>query len=199
MSDVSKMAEPTPVGLASFAICLFCVACVWAGFGGGPGAAGVLIPLLFSVALVHFLVGTFCFHKGELFTAMAFYTYGFFLLSLAIMDLGKALNWFTADPNTLLIFFISFTIFTVVMWLGTLVTQTALITTFTALVGVFVLLDLSIVMQNPAFVKYAGYVGIVCSLNVFYIFSGMILGAMYGRPVLPMGSAWYKPSNTTNC
>jgi len=198
LSDVSKIAEPTPVGLASFAICLFCVACVWAGFGG-PGAAGVLIPLLLSVALVHFLAGTFCFLKGELFTAMAFYTYGFFLLTLGIMDLGKALNWFTADPNTLLIFFVSFTIFTVIMWLGTLVTQTALISAFTALVAIFVLLDLSIIMQNPAFVKYAGYVGIYCSFNVFYICAGMILGAMYGRPVLPMGSALYKPSNTSNC
>ncbi|WP_169717845.1 Succinate-acetate/proton symporter SatP [Sporomusa silvacetica DSM 10669] len=197
MSDVSKIAEPTPVGLASFAICLFCVACVWAGFGG-TGTAGVLIPLLFSVALVHFLVGTFCFLKVELFTAMAFYTYGFFLLSLAIMDLGKALNWFTTDDNTLLIFFISFTIFTVIMWLCTLVTETALIMAFTELVAVFVLLDLSIILQNSAFVKYAGYVGIFCSFNVFYICAGMILGAMYGRSVLPMGSAMYKPSNTTN-
>lgn len=198
MSDVSKMAPPTPVGLASFSLCLFCVACVWAGFGG-PGAAGVLIPLLFSVALVHFLVGTFCFQKGELFTAMAFYTYGFFLLSLAIMDLGKVLNWFNADPNSQLIFFISFTIFTVLMWICTLVTETALIMAFTELVAIFLLLDLAIIMQNPSFVKYAGYIGIFCSLNVFYICAGMLLSAMYGRPVLPMGSALYKPSNTTSC
>lgn len=194
MSDVSKIADPSTVGLASFGIGLFCLACVLAGFGG-PGAMGVIIPLALGVSLVHFLVGSYGFRKGELFTALAFYGYGLFWISFAIMQLGATLKWFAPDNSTILIYYIAWTIFTLFMWLGTLVTNTALILTFTTLLGIFVLLDLSIMLPNPDFVKYAGFLGIYTALNALYITAGSILSAMYGYSVLPMGTAW---KNTTN-
>lgn len=196
MSDVSKIADPSTVGLASFGIGLFCLAFVVAGLVG-PGAMAVIIPLALGVALIHFVSGTFGFIKGELFTALAFYGYGLFWFSFAIMQLGVVLKWFAPDASILLIYYIAWTIFTAFIFIATLVTNTAVILTIGTLLVIFVLLVLSIALANPVLGVYAGYLGIYTALNALYITAGSILNTMYGRTVLPMGTPWKSATTTT--
>lgn len=198
MSDVSKIADPSTVGMASFGIALFCLASLVAGVTG-PAALAVIIPLALGTALVHFVAGTFGFIKGELFTALAFYGYGLFWFTFGVLQLGTALKWFAPDNDIMLMFYIAYTIFTVFIFFATLVTNTAVILTIGTLLAVFVLLDLSIIINNPLLAKYAGYLGFYTALNALYVVGGSILNTMYGRTVLPMGGAWSKPSNSASC
>lgn len=196
--DVSKIADPSTVGLASFGLGLFCLAALVAGLIG-PAALAVIIPLALGVSLVHFVAGTFGFIKGELFTALAFYGYGLFWFTFSVLQLGTVLKWYAPDNDIMLVFYIAYTIFTAFIFIATLVTNTAVILTIGTLLAIFGLLDLSIILGNADLAKYAGYIGIYTALNALYITAGSILNTMYGRTVLPMGTAWSKPSNSASC
>jgi succinate-acetate transporter protein len=123
---VSKIADPSTVGLTSFAIGLFCLASLVAGLVG-PAALAVLIPLAMGVALIHFVSGTFGFIKGELFTAVAFYGYGLFWFTFSLLQLGSLLKWYAPDNGIMLALYVGYTIFTVIIFLATLVTNTVVI------------------------------------------------------------------------
>lgn len=192
--DVSKIADPSTVGLTSFAIGLLCLASLVAGLVG-PAALAVLIPLAMGVALIHFVSGTFGFIKGELFTAVAFYGYGLFWFTFSLLQLGSLLKWYAPDNGIMLALYVAYTIFTVIIFIATLVTNTAVISIIGTLLATFVLLDLSIIMANAQLGVYAGYCGIVSALCAFYLVAGSVLNAMYARTVLPMGSAWANTSS----
>jgi succinate-acetate transporter protein len=194
--DVSKIADPSTVGLTSFAIGLLCLAANVAGLCG-PAAIAVLIPLAMGVALIHFVSGTFGFIKGELFTAVAFYGYGLFWFTFALLQLGAVLKWYAPDNDIMLALYVAYTIFTFFIFIATLVTNTNVIAIIGTLLGVFVLLDLFYITGNAALVTYAGYLGIVSALCAFYFVAASVLNTMYGTTVLPMGSAW--KSTSPNC
>jgi len=190
LSDNSNMADPSTVGLAAYGLGLFCLACVVAGIAGAAPMA-LIIPLTLFVGVVHLFVGAVGFKKGELFTALAFKIYGIFWLTFGIMQLGASLKWFAPPGDTIMmIFYLAFTIFTTYVFIGTLLTCTAVILTIGSLWIIFALLTLSIYLSNPALATYAGYLGIYSALNGFYVSAGGLLNTMYGRAVLPMGSAW---------
>lgn len=187
--DISKIADPSTIGLASFGIGLFCLAFVVAGIVG-PAAMAVIIPLALSVAVVHFFAGTFGFIKGELFTALAFNIYGLFWLSFGIMQFGVAMKWFAPDAAILLVYYLAWTLFTAYVFIATLVTCTAVILAIGTLLIIFALLTLSIYLSSPVLGVYAGYLGIYTAINALYISAGGLLNTMYGYSVLPMGSPW---------
>jgi uncharacterized protein len=192
MSENSKIADPSTVGLASFGLGLFCLAFVVAGIAG-PAPMALIIPLALVVALVHFFAGVFGYRKGELFTALAFHIYGLFWLTFGIMNLGASLKWFAPPGDTMMmIFYLAFTIFTAYVFIGTLLTCTAVILTIGTLLVIFALLTLSIFLNSPALGVYAGYLGIYTALNALYVSAGGLLNTMYGRTVLPMGTPWAK-------
>lgn len=200
MSDnISKIADPSTIGLTAYSIGLFCLAALVSGQVAAAGALALLIPLTLGVALLHFAAGTFGFIKGELFTALAFWGYGLFWFTFSFMQLGTVLKWFAPGNDIILAFYLIYTIFTVFIFIATLVTNTAVISVIGTLLAVFVLLDLSIYLGNAQLGIIAGYIGIVSALIAMYVVGGSILGAMYGRAVLPMGSAWSKPSNSASC
>ncbi len=195
--NISKIADPSTIGLASFGIGLFCLAFVVAGLVG-PAAMAVIIPLALAVAVVHFFAGTFGYIKGELFTALAFNVYGLFWLTFGIMQFGVAMKWFAPDASILLVFYLAWTIFTFYVFLATLATCTAVILAIGTLLIVFALLTLSIFLSAPILGVYAGYLGIYTALNALYISAGGLLNTMYGRTVLPMGTPWASPVSSKN-
>lgn len=189
--NISKIADPSTIGLAAFGIGLFCLAFVVAGLVG-PAAMAVIIPLSLAVALIHFFSGIFGFIKGELFTAVAFNIYGLFWLSFGVMQLGVALKWFAPDAATLLVYYLAWTIFTAIVFYAALCTTTAIILTIGTLLIIFALLTLSIFLVSPQLGIYAGYLGIYTALNALYVSAGGLLNTMYGRTVLSMGTPWKK-------
>lgn len=193
MSDVSKWADPSTVGLAAYALGLFCLAALVSGVAG-PAALAVLIPMTFGVGLLCYLTGIIGFIKGELFTAVAFNSYGLFWCTFALLQLGVIFKWWAPDNAIMLYFYGAYTIFTAILFIATLVTNTNVILVIGSLLGIFVLLDLSIIMNNAELGKFAGYLGFASALIAFYFVAASVLNAMYGRTVLSMGSSWSKPN-----
>lgn len=198
MSDnISKIADPTTMGIASFGIGLFVLAFMIAGIIPAD-AIGVIIPLAISVSVVHFFAGTFGYIKGELFTALAFNIYGMFWLFFGLMNFGVVMGWFAPDAMTVGVLYLTWTIFTLIVFIATLRTATAVILCIGTLLIVFALLTLSVFLVSPVLGMYAGYIGIFTALCAFYICAAGLINPMYERAVLPMGSAWMQASKTTS-
>lgn len=179
------IADPSTVGLASFGIALFTLSFLNAGIVG-PDAVSVLIPLALITALIHFFACMNGFKKNELFTALVFGIYGMFWAVWGLMNFGCVLKWFTLDVRTLMIFMIAYTIFTAIIFFATLVTNKAVILTLAVLLAVFLLLDIGLA-GSPEAIVWAGYLGIIDGLLALYLTAAGILGALYGRTVLPVG------------
>jgi hypothetical protein len=179
------VADPSTVGLASFGIGLFTLSFYNAGLVGA-NALSIIIPLALMTGLIHFFACLSGFKKNELFTALVFGIFGMFWVVYGLMQLGSVLKWYVIDANTLLVFLIAYTIFTVYVLIASLVTNKAVILTLIVLLAVFVLLDLGLSVA-PGCIQLAGYVGIVDGLMALYISAAGLLGALYGRSVLPVG------------
>ncbi len=179
------VADPSTVGLASFGIALFTLSFLNAGLIG-PNAVSIIIPMCLLTALIHFFACLNGFKKNELFTGLVFGIYGMFWAIYGLMDLGVAMKLYLVDANTLLVFLIAYTIFTVYVLAAAFVTNKAVILTLVALLAVFVLLDLGLA-GYPSLLVVAGYVGIVDGLLALYVSAAGLLGALWGRSVLPVG------------
>jgi len=178
-------ADPSTVGFASFGIGLFTLSFMNAGILG-PNAVSIIIPLAMITGLIHFFAALAGFKKNELFAALIFAIYGMFWVVYSLINLGVALKWYTLDANALLVFLIAYTIFTVIILLSALKTNTAVILTLILLLAVFVLLDLGLA-GAPGLIQVAGYVGILDGLMALYLCAAGIMGSMYGKSVLPVG------------
>jgi uncharacterized protein len=172
-------ADPSTVGLASFATGLFVLSFINAGILG-KDAMSIMAPLALMVGIIHFFATLTGFRKNELFTALAFGLYGMFWFTFGLIQYGLALKWFVLDPNTLLVFLIAYTIFSGYLFIATFVTNVMVIITIGLLFLVFLLLDFG---QGV----WAGYVGILDSLCAFYLSAAGIINTMYGKTVLPVG------------
>jgi succinate-acetate transporter protein len=178
-------ADPSTVGLASFGIGLFTLSFQNAGLIG-PNAVSIIIPLAMIVGLIHFFAALAGFKKDELFAALVFGIFGMFWVVWSLINLGVALKWYTLDASALLVFLIAYTIFTAIILISALKTNTAVILTLIVLLVVFVLLDIGLA-GAPGLIKVAGYLGILDGLMALYLSAAGIFGAMYGRSVLPVG------------
>lgn len=179
------VADPSTLGLASFGVALFTLSFVNAGLVG-PNAMSVIIPLALITGLIHFFACINGFKKNELFTALVFGIYGMFWTVFGLINLGCVLKWYELDAKTLMIFCIAYTIVTAYVLVSSLVTNKAVIATLAILLAVFVLLDLGLA-GNAKLVVWAGYLGMVDGLLALYLSAAGLLGAMYGRSVLPVG------------
>jgi succinate-acetate transporter protein len=179
------VADPSTVGLASFGIALFTLSFLNAGIVG-PNAISVLIPLALITALIHFFACLNGFKKNELFTALVFGIYGMFWAVWSLINLGCALKWYELDAKTLQMFLIAYTIFTLIIFVATFVTNKAVILTLAVLLAVFLLLDFGL-SGKPELIVLAGYLGMIDGLLALYLTAAGILGAMYGRAILPVG------------
>ena len=181
----TAVADPSTVGLASFGIALFTLSFLNAGIVG-PNAISILIPLSLLTALIHFFACMTGFKKNELFTAVVFGIYGMFWAVWGLINLGVSLKWYELDAKTLMIFCIAYTIFTAIIFIATLVTNKAVILTLAVLLAVFLLLDFGLA-GSPGMIVWAGYLGMIDGLLALYLTAAGLLGAMYGRSVLPVG------------
>jgi succinate-acetate transporter protein len=179
------IADPSTVGLASFGIALFTLSFLNAGVLG-PNAISILIPLAMITGLIHFFACLNGFKKNELFTALVFGIYGMFWVVWSLINLGVALKWYELDANTLLVFLVAYTIFTAIIFFATFVTNKVVILTVGVLLAVFLLLDFGLA-GSPVCITWAGYLGILDGLLALYLTAAGILGALYGRSVLPVG------------
>jgi len=88
-------------------------------------------------------------------------------------------------------FLVAWTLYTAIMWVGSMRINSALAWTFTTLLIGFILLDLAH-FGFPAMTVVAGYELMVCALLAWYVMAHLIFADVFGRDVLPVGKPWLR-------
>jgi uncharacterized protein len=194
-------ANPAPLGLCGFALTTFVLSSVNAGFiiPQGVGATIVIGLALFYGGVAQLLAGMWEFRAGNTFGATAFSSYGAFWLSFAaILIPGTGvLASFTTKSGTLMpvfgtavgLYLLGWTIFTGLMFLGTLRSNVALIAVFGLLFLTFLFLAIGNLGGSNGVVAIGGWLGILTALVAWYTALAGILASgrnAFTLPVWPM-------------
>ena len=182
----AKLCNPAVVGLAGFGLTTLVLQLHNLGLVGlGPV---VWLGLVFGGA-AQLMAGLQEMKTGNNFGYCAFTSYGAFWIALCLMLLAGNYGLFKASHTDVGWFLVAWTLFTVILWVGSLRIHGAMATTFTLLLAGFVLLDLGH-FGFPVCNTIAAYVLIGCALMAWYMMARIILNELYGRELLPAGKAW---------
>ncbi len=193
-----KLGNPAVVGLAAFGLTTMVLQFHNVGWmGTGPV---IWLGLIFG-GLAQLIAGLQEMKTGNNFGYSAFTSYGAFWIALALMLIGNTAGWFVASTTDVGWFLVAWTLYTAIMWVGSMRINSALAWTFTSLLLGFILLDLAH-FGFPAMTVVAGYVLMVCALLAWYVMAHIIFADVFGRDVLPVGKPWITghrsaPTNVT--
>ena len=189
MND-QKIGNPAVVGLAGFGLTTLILQFHNVGWAGvGPV---VWLALVFGGG-AQLIAGLQEMKTGNNFGYSAFTAYGAFWIALGLLFLGNNFGVFTASTTDIGWFLVAFTLYTVIMWIGSMRTNGALAFTFTLLLAGFILLDLAH-FGFPQLTVIAGYELMVCALGAWYVMAHIIFQDLWGYDVLPVGKPWIEPS-----
>lgn len=182
------VANPAPLGLSAFALTTFVLSAWNAGFFSAPF---IVIGLaLFYGGTVQIIAGVQEFRAGNTFGATAFCSYGGFWLAVGVIFTPTfdviALSGKTFG-TALGFFLLGWTIFTAVMFLGTLRANMALIAVFALLFLTFLALTIGAFNGSTSFNNIGGYLGIVTALAAWYTALANILNSSKSAFKLPVG------------
>jgi succinate-acetate transporter protein len=178
--------NPAVVGLAGFGLTTLLLQLHNLGLVGmGPV---VWSGFIFG-GLAQMIAGLQEMKTGNNFGFCAFTAYGAFWISLSLMILGKSHGWFELGEQDMGWFLVAWTLFSGILWVGSLRIHGAMATTFSLLMVGFVLLDLEHfgfpMLKVPAALALIG-----CGLSAWYMMAATIFNQLWGRTVLPSGKAW---------
>ncbi len=183
-----KLGNPAVVGLAAFGLTTMVLQFHNVGWMGlGPV---IWLGLIFG-GTAQLIAGLQEMKTGNNFGYSAFTSYGAFWIALALMLIGNSAGWFVASTTDVGWFLVAWTLYTAIMWVGSMRINAALAWTFTTLLLGFILLDLAH-FGFPAMTVVAGYVLMVCALLAWYVMAHIIFADVFGRDVLPVGKPWIK-------
>ena len=183
-----KLGNPAVVGLAGFGMTTLILQFVnvgWCGFG-----PVVVMGLIFG-GLAQMIAGLQEIKTGNNFGYSAFTAYGAFWIGIAFILLGNRFGIYPSSPTDIGWYLVGWTIYTAIMWIGSMRVNGALAMTFTLLLIGFILLDIGHFV-NPAINKIAGFELMLCALNAWYVMAHVIYADVFGRDVLPVGKPWLK-------
>jgi len=187
------IADPAPLGLSAFALTTFVLTSSYAGFF--PAAAGgvAVAVALFYGGLAQFGAGMWEFRRGNTFGATAFTSYGAFWLSYAAILLpgtGIAVAITPVLHQALGVYLLGWTIFTGLMFIGTIRLNGALIAVFGLLFLTFLLLTIGELGPSTGAHQIGGYLGVLTALAAWYTALAGVLASIRSPlqlPVFPMG------------
>lgn len=182
----SKHANPAVVGLAGFGLTTLVLQ--FHNVGWMETGPVIWLGLIFG-GLVQLIAGFQEMKTGNNFGYCAFTGYGAFWISLCLLLLGNKLGIVAASHTDVGWFLVAWTLFTAILWIGSMRIHSAMATTFTLLLVGFVLLDIGH-FADPVWNKYAGYELMACALAAWYMMARIILNDLFGREILPAGKAW---------
>jgi succinate-acetate transporter protein len=181
---VAATANPAPLGLCAFALTTFVLSAANAGLF--TGATIVIGLALFYGGLGQMLAGMWEFRAGNTLGATAFTSYGAFWLAV-----GITLQWKLIPNGTAFGFFLlGWTIFTGLMFLGSLRSTGALIAVFGLLFLTFLFLAIGALGGSSGMTSFGGWLGILTALVAWYTALAGILASgnnVFRLPVWPMG------------
>src|SRR5260370_3964154 len=192
------VANPAPGGLSAFALTSFVLSASNAGFifpkAGGGGAVVVGLALFYG-GLVQVIAGIQEFRAGNTFGATAFCSYGGFWMALGFVLLPPtgilaALTAEKAVASGLTAFLLGWTIFTVMMFLGTFRSSGALMAVFAFLSLTFLRLTIwwwvnASGSDGTTRLEISVYLGIVTALLAWYTALSGVLAATKAPLPLP--------------
>ena len=178
-----KLGNPAVVGLAGFGMTTLLLQFHNVGLAGiGPV---VYAGLIFG-GLAQMIAGLQEQKCGNNFGYTAFTSYGCFWISLCGILLGNKYDVFKTSLTDLGWFLVAWTLFSCILWVGSLRISKAMAACFTSLLIGFALLDLAH-FGFPELTFYAGLDLMVCAGLAWYMMAHLILADLYGRDVLPVG------------
>ena len=190
------LADPAPLGLASFATTTFILSMINAGLvgGGTATAAGIVAPMAFAVGgIAQFTAGVWEFRNGNTFGATAFCSFGMFWLSFYLLLHVTA----SALPKTEIfsaigLYLWAWGIFTAYMTVASLRTTGAVFAVFLLLTVTFILLGIGnsalaggLRLTNNT-IKIGGWVGLATAVVAWYASFAGVLNDTWGKTVLPV-------------
>jgi len=200
-AEAAAAANPAPLGLSAFALTLFVLSCSNAGFiftRVGAGASVVVGLALFYGGVVLLVAGIQEFRAGNTFGATAFCSYAGFWLAFGVVllppsGLEAALIREATLAQALGAFLLGWTIFTLLMFLGTLRSNLALMAVFGALFLTFLALTIGQMVNagggnGTVWIQIGGWLGIITALIAWYTALAGILAStksMFTLPIFP--------------
>ena len=146
--------------------------------------------------LAQLIAGYQEFKAGNNFGYSAFCTYGAFWIALAliflVMDLQHMPNSFIGDHLKISgtdvgCFLVVFTLYTIIMWIGSFAVHMAMFLTFLTLVLGFIGLDLVFLAGMKNLLTITAWDLVLCALLAWYMMAHVIFLQVFGKNVLPVG------------
>jgi len=193
MSD-TKLGNPAVVGLAGFGMTTFVLQCHNLGWCGI--APVIWLGLCFG-GTAQLIAGLLEFKTGNSFGFCAFTGYGAFWISLCLMlifgknpELVKAYPVLAFSAVDLGFFLTAWTIFTFLLFIGSMKHNTALAIVFLTLLLGFIGLDIKEFAGSAAAGTFAAYILIVCAFSALYLMAATVYAESNIK--LPLGGPWIK-------
>jgi succinate-acetate transporter protein len=180
-----SIADPGPLGLAGFAMTTFCLSSANANLWKGAGVAAALALALIYGGTAQLLAGMWEFVRKNTFGALAFTSYGAFWIGLWLLEHGGPAP---VGTDTVGIYLLSWTIFTLYMTVAALRTSTAVLGVFVALSLTFIFLTIGAWGSGHTdMTKIGGWLGIVTAALAWYASAAGVINDTHKRVVLPVG------------
>lgn len=176
--------NPAVVGLAGFGLTTLMLQFHNLGLVHEIGAV-VALGLVFGGA-AQLIAGLQEKSMGNHFGYCAFTSYGAFWISLCLIWIFDKTGLFPTNSTEVGFFLVAWTLFTLILLVGSLRISKAMAFTFATLTIGFILLDLAKFL-DPKFAFFAGIDLVVCALAAWYMMAAAILNPLFGRTVLPLG------------
>ncbi len=188
--NLSKLANPAPLGLIAFGITTVLLNLANAGLFNVDSV--ILAMGIAYGGLAQVLVGIMEYRRGNTFGTVAFTSYGLFWWSLVMILVLPNLSFTSGafgspTSSSLAAYFLMWGIFTFAMFFGTLKVNRALQLVFGSLAVLFFMLTIGALISNTTFTMITGIEGVVCGLSAVYLAIAEILNEAYHKNVLPIG------------
>jgi succinate-acetate transporter protein len=193
---VSSVADPIPLGMSAFAFTTAILGCTFASFilpGVSAGINLVVAAALFYGGIIQILAGMWEFRKDNTVAATIFSSYGGFLVAFGVIFLPgfgifQALNRAAILHPALGLFFLCWTIFSALLFLGSLRTNLALLIVLALMFLSYLFLTIGeLAGASAVLLIIGGWLSIVCALVAWYTALADMLRSAAGPFKLPMG------------
>ena len=179
------VADPAPLGLAAFAMTTFCLSAANANLWHGGGASAALALALVYGGAAQFAAGMWEFARRNTFGALAFTSFGAFWISFYVLLKIPAIP---PSTDTVAIYLLGWTIFTIYMTFAALRVSTAVLLVFVSLSVTFILLTIGNWGAGHAdIVKAGGWVGLLTAGFAWYASAAGVINDTHKKVVLPVG------------
>ena len=183
-------AEPAPLGLIGLAVAALVLGSADIGFTSAASKSLIIPWVLFFGATAQLIAGLMEFKRNNVFGATVFSTYAMTMYAIVITLLITIFTGVTFDISHYAFGLIGILVFSLIATIASLMTNKVFC-------SILIAVDLAVVFLIPHYLfKFtsipAGIFLIVTSIFSFYGSAAILLNAMAGKTLLPMGTAFWK-------